>query len=121
MAKRQIYIRRKISMYGRSSSIKLDVASSTGFINHFSNIRCLDAIDEQSVFKVFHVEPEKLQLETLKFQKAANFCFNKNGALCASMDSSLTYLISSKTIEEALTYIGEKFQNMVGLQKYNRT
>lgn len=73
MAKRQIYIRRKISMYGRSSSIKLDVASSTGFINHFSNIRCLDAIDEQSVFKVFHVEPEKLQLETLNFKKRRTF------------------------------------------------
>lgn len=119
MAKRQIYIRRKISMYGRSSSIKLDVASSTGFINHFSNIRCLDAIDEQSVFKVFHVEPEKLQLETLKFQKAANFCFNKNGALCASMDSSLTYSISSKTIEEALTYIGEKLQSAKSYAPYD--
>ena len=106
-------------MYGRSSSIKLDVASSTGFINHFSNIRCLDAIDEQSVFKVFHVEPEKLQLETLKFQKAANFCFNKNGALCASMDSSLTYSISSKTIEEALTYIGEKLQSAKSYAPYD--
>lgn len=118
MAKRQIYIRRRISMYGKNS-IKLDIVSSTGFTNHFNNIRCLDAIDEQPVFKVFHVEPEKLQLETLTSQKAETFFFNKNGAICVGSDSSLTYAISSKTINEAISYIGKKIQNAKNYASYD--
>ena len=98
--------------------MKLNVQFTNGDMKRFDDIWCLDARDEQKVCRVFHVDPQKIQLETLESQKIDAFWFNKVGALCSPRDEWY-YMSTAEDSKEGIKELYYKIKNR-NIKKYNK-